>query len=60
MAYIEYGAGASIYHQQEELKKPKANSYWHPENWQTYFHEEHWIAVDQEPFLWGNFYLEPL
>ncbi|SHF51429.1 beta-galactosidase [Salegentibacter echinorum] len=51
----EYGAGASIYHQQEELKKPNANSYWHPENWQTHFHEEHWIAIDQRPFLWGTF-----
>lgn len=51
----EYGAGASIYHQQEELEKPEANSYWHPENWQTYFHEEHWMAIDQRPFLWGSF-----
>ncbi|MGM0377719.1 MAG: glycoside hydrolase family 2 protein [Bacteroidota bacterium] len=51
----EYGAGASIYHQQEELKKPDANSYWHPENWQTHFHEQHWIAIDKRPFLWGTF-----
>lgn len=51
----EYGAGASIYHQEEELIKTVANSYWHPENWQTYFHEEHWKAIDQRPFLWGTF-----
>ncbi len=51
----EYGAGASIFHQQEELKKPVATSYWHPENWQTYFHEEHWKAIDSRPFLWGTF-----
>lgn len=51
----EYGAGASVKHQQEELKKPVANSYWHPENWQTYFHEEHWKAIDQRPFIWGTF-----
>lgn len=51
----EYGAGASIYHQQEKLKKPAANSYWHPENWQTHFHEEHWMAIDKRPFLWGTF-----
>ena len=51
----EYGAGASVYHQQEELKKPVANSYWHPENWQAYFHEEHWKAIDSRPFLWGTF-----
>ena len=51
----EYGAGASILHQQEDLVKPVANSYWHPENWQTYFHEEHWKAIDNRPFLWGTF-----
>ncbi|MDR3339989.1 MAG: glycoside hydrolase family 2 protein [Candidatus Symbiothrix sp.] len=51
----EYGAGAGIYHQQEELKQPEANSYWHPENWQTYFHEEHWKALDKRSFIWGTF-----
>lgn len=51
----EYGAGASIYHQQEELKKPVANSYWHPENWQAYYHEEHWKEIAKRPFLWGTF-----
>ncbi len=51
----EYGAGGSIFHQQEELKKPVANSYWHPENWQTHFHEEHWKAIDKRPFIWGSF-----
>lgn len=51
----EYGAGASILHQQENLIKPAASSYWHPENWQTYFHEEHWKAIDCRPFLWGTF-----
>lgn len=51
----EYGAGASICHQQEDLKKPEANSYWHPENWQAYFHEEHWKAISQRPYLWGTF-----
>lgn len=51
----EYGAGASIYHQQEELKKPEAGSYWHPENWQTYFHEEHWKVINETPYLWGTF-----
>ena len=51
----EYGAGGSILHQQDSLFKPVANSYWHPENWQTYFHEEHWKAIDARPFLWGTF-----
>lgn len=51
----EYGAGASVLHQQEELKQPKANSYWHPENWQAYYHEENWKAIAQRPFIWGTF-----
>lgn len=51
----EYGAGGSILHQQEELVKTVANSYWHPENWQTFFHEAHWKAIDSRPFLWGTF-----
>ena len=51
----EYGAGGSILHQQDSLFKPIANSYWHPENWQTHFHEEHWKAIDARPFLWGTF-----
>ncbi|MDR2414014.1 MAG: glycoside hydrolase family 2 protein [Odoribacteraceae bacterium] len=51
----EYGAGASILHHEEALARPAANSYWHPEGWQAYFHEEHWKAIDQRPFLWGTF-----
>lgn len=51
----EYGAGASPYHQQDSLKKPVANSRWHPENWQTHFHEEHLkVFKDDDPF-WGTF-----
>ncbi|MDR0766765.1 MAG: glycoside hydrolase family 2 protein [Odoribacteraceae bacterium] len=51
----EYGAGGSILHQEETPAQPVANSYWHPEGWQAYFHEEHWKAIDQRPFLWGTF-----
>lgn len=51
----EYGAGASIVHQNEELKKTNPGSYWHPENWQTHFHEVYWKEIDNRPFLWGTF-----
>jgi beta-galactosidase len=51
----EYGAGGSILHQQAMLTQPVANSYWHPENWQAFFHEEHWRTIDARPFLWGTF-----
>lgn len=51
----EYGAGASIYHQQEELKQPNPSGWWHPENWQTYYHIENWKIISSRPFLWGSF-----
>ena len=42
IAISEYGAGASIYHQQDSLVKSVPNSWWHPENWQTYYHIVKW------------------
>ncbi|MDR1415581.1 MAG: glycoside hydrolase family 2 protein [Odoribacteraceae bacterium] len=55
IAISEYGAGASTLHQQQDLQQPVANSYWHPENWQAHFHEEHWREIDRRPFLWASF-----
>lgn len=51
----EYGAGASIYHQQDSLIKTNPTSWWHPENWQTHYHMESWKAISQRPFVWGSF-----
>ena len=51
----EYGAGASIYHQQEELKQPNPSGWWHPENWQTYYHIENWKIISSRSFVWGSF-----
>jgi beta-galactosidase len=51
----EYGAGASIYHQQDSLKKSTPTSPWHPENWQTYYHIENWKVLSQRPYIWGTF-----
>ena len=51
----EYGAGASIYHQQDSLKQPSASGWWHPENWQTYYHMENWKIIAERPFVWGTF-----
>lgn len=55
IAISEYGAGASIYHQQDSLKKTVPNSYWHPENWQTYYHMANWKIIQERPFVWGSF-----
>lgn len=51
----EYGAGASIYHQQDSLVKTSPTSWWHPENWQTYYHIENWKIISSRPFVWGSF-----
>lgn len=55
IAISEYGAGASIYHQQDSLKQAVPNSYWHPENWQTYYHMANWKIINERPFVWGSF-----
>lgn len=51
----EYGAGASIYHQQDSLKQSVPNSWWHPENWQTEYHIRNWDIIRSRPFVWGSF-----
>lgn len=51
----EYGAGASIYQHSDTLVKPVATSYWHPEQWQTHFHQEYWKIISQKNYFWGTF-----
>lgn len=51
----EYGAGASIYHQQDSLVQSVPNSWWHPENWQTEYHIRSWEIIGSRPFVWGSF-----
>lgn len=55
IAISEYGAGASIYHQQDSLVKTVPTSWWHPENWQTYYHIENWKTISSRPYVWGSF-----
>jgi len=51
----EYGAGASIFHHQDELVPTQPGSYWHPEGWQAIYHEENWKVINARPFIWGSF-----
>lgn len=55
IAISEYGAGASLYHQQDTLVKTVAASFWHPENWQTHYHMANWREIAARPFVWGSF-----
>jgi beta-galactosidase len=56
IAVSEYGAGASIrQHEEGEVKKPKTNGPWHPEEWQAIVHERDWAQAKANPSLWGTF-----
>ena len=55
IAISEYGAGASIYHQQDTVVKSEPVSWWHPENWQTQYHIDNWRELSSRPFVWGSF-----
>jgi beta-galactosidase len=51
----EYGAGASILHQEDPPRQPVAASGWHPEQYQALYHERNWRELRDKPFLWGMF-----
>ncbi len=51
----EYGAGANPAHHDLSLKKPVPGGPWHPEEYQAYYHEVHWLAMRERPYLWGKF-----
>lgn len=55
IAISEYGAGASIYHQQDSLVQTNPGSWWHPENWQTEYHIQNWKIISERPYIWGSF-----
>lgn len=50
----EYGAGAHPFQYQDGLCKPATTGQWHPENIQTNFHEVHWRAIKERPYLWST------
>ncbi|RDC58348.1 beta-galactosidase [Pedobacter chinensis] len=55
IAVSEYGAGASPFKHIDELVKPSPKGRFHPEEWQTAFHEKHWAEFKKRPFIWGKF-----
>lgn len=55
IAISEYGAGASIYHQQDSLVQTLPGSWWHPENWQTEYHIQNWKIISERSYVWGSF-----
>ena len=55
IALSEYGAGASVLHQQDPPQRPQPTSRWHPEQYQALFHEAYWNQISTRPWLWGAF-----
>jgi beta-galactosidase len=51
----EYGAGGSIHQHSEKLVPPNPMGAPHPEEWQSYYHEEHLKIFKARPFVWGTF-----
>ncbi len=51
----EYGAGASVDQHEIPPHKPLPGGPWHPEEWQSGFHEHYWKVLSQRPFVWGSF-----
>ncbi len=51
----EYGAGASVVHQQNPPTPPDPAGEYHPEEWQALYHEGNWRELRTRPFVWGKF-----
>ena len=51
----EYGAGASVVQHQESPPQPVPTSHFHPEEYQSKLHENHWTQISARPYLWGTF-----
>lgn len=51
----EYGAGGGIIAQESDPPPPVTTSRWHPEQYQTQYHEKNWREIRDLAFLWGSF-----
>ena len=52
---VSYKCGGNIFHQSDTLEKPLASSSWHPERWQTHFHETYLTSLSDDEHFWGIF-----
>lgn len=56
LAISEYGAGASIVQHEERMKRPFPMFHpWHPEEYQAFYHEQSWKAIQERQFIWDSF-----
>jgi len=57
LSISEYGAGASVRPEQHQSPPLQPDPYglFHPEEWQSLFHETYWKAMKTRTYLWGKF-----
>jgi len=55
LSISEYGAGASVRQHQSPPSQPDPYGSFHPEEWQSLFHETYWKAMKTRRYLWGKF-----
>ncbi len=55
-AVSEYGAGASASQQEQNPRRPEPTAHWHPEQYQTAYHEAAWRQLRDRPYLWAKFF----
>lgn len=50
---LTYSAGGSTQHQDTLAVRPRLDRNWHPERWQTIFHESYLRSAGNDPLFWG-------
>lgn len=50
-----YGAGANPYQHSDSINRPNIEGSWHPEQWQTRYHEKYWKVISSDDYFWGTF-----
>lgn len=55
LAVSEYGAGGSVLQQEDPPKRPQTGGRWHPEQYETLYHEAAWRTLGRLNYLWGSF-----
>ncbi|AVV45099.1 beta-galactosidase [Streptomyces sp. P3] len=55
IALSEYGAGANPAQHALNPPKPDPGGSWHPEEYQSLFHEAAWKQLAARPYVWGTF-----
>lgn len=51
---LTYSAGGNTAHQDSLTVRPRLDRNWHPERWQTIFHEGYMRTAGNDPIFWGT------